>query len=340
VKVLVVGEQVPGQLAWLCARAFRRLGAEVAAVNTSGHPWQRYRASRWPPLSVAANALQKSWANRQVRALAEAFRPGLIFVTKGEELKAETLLRARQRTGAALANWNPDSPLNRLNTTGDLLQALPVFDRYYTWGRFLLPELERLGAQRPAYLPFAFDPELHQPRGLPAEERRALGSDVVFVGTWEPERAAALAHLDGLDLGIWGNHWDRLAPGDSLRRRWRGEAHGERLSRVYSASGVALNFIRAQNGPAHNMRTFEAPACGILMLASRTEEQVELLGEDEGAVFFDSMETMRERAAYYVAHPQQRGRIARCGRQRLSQGHTYADRMAQVLAHAEQDRRP
>jgi spore maturation protein CgeB len=180
-------------------------------------------------------------------------------------------------------------------------------------------------------LPFAYDPDLYQPRALSREERAQWGNALAFVGTWERAREERLNAVADFDLGIWGNHWSRLAPGSTLRRLWRGEAHGEKLSRIYSASSIALNFVREQNGPAHNMRTFEAPACGILMLTSRTKEQVELFGEDDGAAFFDSGDEMRDKVRYYLAQPEQHERVARTGLAKIARGHTYADRMAQVL---------
>ena len=304
-------------------------------VNTGGHPLEQYRASRWPPLSIVANLLQRRWVNARLRQLAAAFKPSLVLVTKGEEITPATLRWIKRRVNAHLANWNPDSPLNPLNTTSDLLDTIPLYDDYYIWGKFLLPELERLGARRPAYLPFAYDPDLHQPRALSQEERAQWGNALTFVGTWERAREEALNAVVDFDLGIWGNHWSRLAPGSALRRCWRGEAHGEKLSRVYSASSIALNFIREQNGSAHNMRTFEAPVCGIMLLTTRTEEQVELLGEDRGAVFFGNVEEMRSKAGYYLAHPERREAVAAEGRHRLASGHTYADRMAVVMAAAD-----
>ncbi len=198
-KVLLVGEQIPGQLAWLCGRAIGRLGVTLAAVHTSGHPLERYRASPWPALAILANALQKSWVNAQLCRVAVKFMPDLVFVTKGDELRASGLQWLKAHLKAKLANWNPDSPLNPLNTTPDLLDAIPIYDLYYTWGQFLLPELARLGARRPCYLPFAYDPELHRPRDLPEAERPKWGNDLVFVGTWEKEREAALAAADAVE---------------------------------------------------------------------------------------------------------------------------------------------
>ncbi|MEK7809449.1 MAG: glycosyltransferase [Chloroflexota bacterium] len=326
-NVLLVGETTPGQLAWLCARGFKQLG--VAATLFDAYPFEKQRQSRFPPFAIAADKLQRAWANSGLLVTASRLKPDLILISKGEEITPATLTRLKQK--AKIVNWNPDNPLNVLNSTPDLIKAIPFYDHCYIWGKFLLPELERLGAQRVSYLPFAYDPDLHQPRSLTNEERKRLASDLIFAGTHEPQRVEALNHLTDFDLAIWGNHWNRLPHDHPLRKHWRGDAHGDDLSHVYSASRVALNFIREQNGSAHNMRTFEAPACGIMLLTTRTQEQVELFGEDDGAVFFSSHDELRDKARYYLAHEEQRQQIAKRGQEKILQGHTYAERMKQIL---------
>jgi len=326
-NVLLVGETTPGQLAWLCARGFKQLG--VAATLFEAYPFDKQRQSRFPPFAIAADKLQRAWANSGLLYTASRLKPDLILVAKGEEITPATLTRLKQK--AKIVNWNPDNPLNALNSTPDLIQAIPFYDHCYIWGKFLLPELERLGAQHASYLPFAYDPDLHQPRALNDDELKKLSSDLVFAGTHEPQRVEALNHLTDLDLVIWGNHWNRLPRDHPLRKHWRCDAHGDDLSRVYSASRVALNFIRQQNGSAHNMRTFEAPACGVMLLTTRTQEQVELFGEEEGAVFFESHEELRDKANYYLTHEDQRQQVAQRGREKILRGHTYAERMKQIL---------
>ncbi len=328
-NVLLVGETTPGQLAWLCARGFKQLG--VTATLFEAYPFDKQRQSRLPPFAIAADKLQRAWANNGLLYTASRLKPDLTLILKGEEITPATLARLKQKSKTKIVNWNPDNPLNTLNSTPDLIKAIPFYDHCYIWGKFLLPEFERLGAQRASYLPFAYDPDVHQPRSLTNEERRRLASDLVFAGTHESPRVEALNRLTDFDLVIWGNHWNRLPPDHPLRKIWRGDAHGDDLSRVYSASRVALNFIREQNGSAHNMRTFEAPACGIMLLTTRTQEQVELLGEDTGAAFFSSHDELRDKARYYLAHEGQRQQVAKRGREKILQGHTYADRMKQIL---------
>jgi spore maturation protein CgeB len=68
-----------------------------------------------------------------------------------------------------------------------------------------------------------------------------------------------------------------------------------------------------------------------MLLATRTQEQVELFGEDDGAAFFSSYNELRDKARYYLTHEEQRQQVAKRGREKILRGHTYADRMKQIL---------
>jgi spore maturation protein CgeB len=335
VKVLLSGNFQPGQLAWLCERGLLQLGVEVIPLDATRDPLEGYRGSAWPAFSIFANFWHQRWINRQLKTLSLNTCPDIILILKGEDIEARSLAWVRQKLPQTrLANWNPDSPLNPLNTTVELLKGLPLYDECFIWGKFLLEPLQKLGAQKVTYLPFAYDAGLHRRVEMTAGELSEWGNDLSFIGTWEADRETTLNHLADMNLGIWGNLWQRLPPQSPLRKRWRGEAHGEKLAKVNSASQIALNFIRKQNGSAHNMRTFEAPACGVMMLTTRTTEQVELFGEDEGAAFFGEPEELRAKADFYLAHPNKREAVAREGLRRIQTGHTYTDRMRVIVEHA------
>ena len=330
--VLLVGELTVGQTAYFCSRALSALGVRVINLDAGGYPTTRWRASVWPGLPVISHWLQKLWVNARLLPLARALQPDGIFILGGRDIRASVLKRVKRLGRGKLLNWNTDNPLNTVNSSAELLAAIPLYDCHFTWGRFLIPELTRMGARRVEYLPFCYDPALHRPVALSDPERARLGNALTFVGTWEPAREHLLDHLTESDLGLWGNHWHRLAPGSPLRRCVRGVAEGDRQARVLSACKITLNFVRAQNGSAHNLRTFEAPACGAFMLSTRTEEQVDLLGENVGATFFDSPDELRDKIAFFLDHPEQRTAIAQKGYEIVTEGNTYQDRMARVLA--------
>lgn len=333
-RVLLIGLRQAGQVGWHCEQALRELGVELEVLDVGAHRLFSRRDSPNPLISLAAGALHKGWLNDAALRRARAFRPEMALVIKGQELRPATLVAIRSATGARLANWNTDNPFNRLNSSRDLLAGIPLYDSCFIWGRYLIPELKRAGARFVEHLPFAYNPALHRRAASPPAEDGAGGPAVVFAGSPDPVRLTYLKRIADCDLGLWGNHWDRLAGGDPLRAKWRGVAEGEKLAPLLSACQIALNFVRDQNGPAHNMRTFEVPACGAFLLTSRTEEQVELLGDgpSAGAAYFESADELREKVGYYLRHAEERQAIARRGYERITGGaNTYRDRMARVL---------
>jgi spore maturation protein CgeB len=336
-RVLLVGLRQAGQVGGHCEQALRELEhtiRQLEVLDVAAHPLFRHRDSANALISQAAGALHKAWLNRELLGRARAMRPDVVLVIKGHELRPATLAAVRVETEACLGNWNTDNPFNRLNSSRDLLAAIPVYDCCFIWGRFLVPRLQQAGARRVEYLPFAYNPALHRQLKEPRPNAAGAPATIVFAGSPDPTRLPYLRRVADMDLELWGNHWHRLPAGDELRARWKGVAEGERLAPVLSSCAVALNFVREQNGPAHNMRTYEAPACGAFLLTSRTEEQVELLGNgaSAGAAYFETPDELREKVGYFLKRPAEREAIARRGYERITQGgNTYRDRMEKVL---------
>ena len=68
------------------------------------------------------------------------------------------------------------------------------------------------------------------------------------------------------------------------------------------------------------------------MLAERTREHLELFEEGKEAEFFSSNEELLDKVRFYLAHPQQRKRIAAAGRRRcLENGYSNQDRLKWML---------
>ena len=68
------------------------------------------------------------------------------------------------------------------------------------------------------------------------------------------------------------------------------------------------------------------------MLAERTEEHLALFREGEEAAFFGSSEELVSKIRYYLAHADDRRRIAQAGYNRVvNGGHTYRDRLSELM---------
>ncbi len=323
---LLVGEMKPGQLGEFCYRALNDIGVNVKAFDMGGYPFAEWRASSIPLLPDISHWIERRWANYVLPQRVRQTQPDKILILGGRQLSVGAIRKIKENSSARLASWNPDSPWEPHNSSQALLETIPAYDMHFTWGNFLKPQFEAAGAQRIQYLPFAYDSKLHRP------SLKKVKQNIVFAGTWEAPREALLNHVPEQHLELWGNHWHRLGAGSPLKECVQGVAEGDRLSRVLSGAQIALNFVRSQNASAHNMRTYEAPACGAFMLSSQTEEQLNLLTAGTEADYFSDGRELREKCDYYLARPDACENIAQAGYLKITNGNnTYQDRMRTVV---------
>ena len=128
-----------------------------------------------------------------------------------------------------------------------------------------------------------------------------------------------------------GLGWRRAAAGGPLAGRVDDRSlPGRETCKGYWRSRAALNVLADPNVPAHNMRSYEIPASGTAMVATRTPDHEALFGDD-GAMLVNTPDEIREAVQLLVADEALRKRVARIGRERVAE-HTYTARLAELLA--------
>ncbi len=105
---------------------------------------------------------------------------------------------------------------------------------------------------------------------------------------------------------------------------------GRAVSDVYACAPVSLNVLNAENLGGPNMRTFEIPASGGVMLARYSPEQDEFFPEGEAAVYYRSPEEIDEKIDLLLGDRDLRRRLRR-NALRLAAEQTYDVRAATVL---------
>jgi spore maturation protein CgeB len=93
---------------------------------------------------------------------------------------------------------------------------------------------------------------------------------------------------------------------------------------------VSLNVLNAENLGGPNMRTFEVPGSGGVMLARYSAEQQEFFPENEAAIYYRSPAEIDDKIDRVMHDPELRARIRR-NATRLAAEQTYDVRAAQVL---------
>jgi hypothetical protein len=207
--------------------------------------------------------------------------------------------------------------------------SIGEYDLYFIWSRALVTRLRAAGARRPRYLAFGYDPESHK---LAAELDESLQRTVTFVGSWDTRRAAALEAIADLPVKVFGVGWEKLARHSRLRGKvFPGGIFREDLRRVITSSLASVNILRPQNAGAHNMRTFEVPATGGLLLTGRSAEQQDFFPENESSLMFGSPSELRAAAERLLAGGVDTAQLRARARARVAQ-HTYFNRAKEVLS--------
>jgi spore maturation protein CgeB len=273
-----------------------------------------------------------------IRAAARV-RPDIVLVVSGHWIGAAVVRRIRALTGATLLHHYGDDLANAGVTTPTLRSAVAAYDHFFTSKSHNLEDLRTRGCRSVTFVTCGYMPGYHEPVTVSDEERAAYGSDLVFLGTYEEERAALLERLCDRGLRIWGTGWERLRAGSPLRRCWTGRpAYGPEMARVVAASKVALGFLRKANRDLHTMRTFEIPALRGFQLSERSDEILSFFREGETIACFDGARELEQKVDHYLAAAGERERIADAGFHHVRGNRfSYDDVLATMLTVAGQD---
>lgn len=233
--------------------------------------------------------------NTKLRREFDNFSPDLVLVFKGMEIYPKTLQYFKLK-GSMLVNYNPDHPFifhGRGSGNKNVEQSIELYDLYATYSKKIQREIEENYKIKSYYLPFGYDSDtfLKVAKATEVTEVNA----VCFVGVPDRYRANFLSKIiaAGLQVHVYGPNW-----GDWLDKDKNLTIHKAvydydfiRILRKYR---VQLNLMRPHNKDSHNMRSFEIPAAGGIMLAPITEEHMLFFENKYEAFFFDSFENCLE----------------------------------------------
>ena len=191
---------------------------------------------------------------------------------------------------------------------GSRLRLIRFFDHVFLYHRNYLQYASEHPREFVHWHPYACDLELFRPLDV----ERDL--DVAFVGLLKPGsgREALLARLSArFKMNEFCFYHQQEIPG------------------VYSRAKIVLNLPLSDD---LNFRTFEAMSCGAMLLTRRVNNGQELLFQEgkHFAAFADERELF-EKIEYYLAHLEEREKIAQAGLAEMRQNHRLEQRLEQML---------
>jgi spore maturation protein CgeB len=319
------------------ANAFRRLGHTLTVIDPRKllpcTPWVdritwRLGGQWFSPL------LTKRLAN-QIRG--QTF--DLCYVDNGEWISAGAVAMLK-RQAKKVINYNiddPTGPRDGLRYTA-YKQAVPHYDLLAVMREQNVVEVKRLGARHVMRVFMSADEISHAPRPITAEDEAQWHSEVLFLGTWMPERGPFLLELiqRGVPLTIRGGNWQKAPEWAQLKPYWKGgPISGDDYAKAIQCAKVNIGMLSKGNRDEHTTRSLEVPSLGGLLCAERTREHTAMYAESTEALFWQNAKECAELCKAALADPAWAQGIAQRGRQRyLANGHKNEHTLAQVLTAA------
>lgn len=309
--------------------AIRNLGHDVSVFEDRQHLIPgRIRAR-----SSLLHRLDLKIINRKLLALADSSKPEIAIITGGNRIEAETVRRLKG-SGTVTVLWTTD-PAPYFEPLGT---GAAFYDYIFCQGTEAVEMFARAGIRGARWLPMACDPYYHHPVECTSAERIKYGSDIVFVGSYYPDRAALFEKLADFNIAVWGPGWDALDRNSPLCRCVRG-AHTtpDDWLKIYSASKIILathykdlqnRFSVYQASP----RIFEALACRAFVLCDDQRDVFSLFRDGEDLVRFYDASDLVNKANHYLAHPEERDKIAEMGNSSVLKNHTYIHRIKELFS--------
>jgi hypothetical protein len=320
-------------------QALRRLGHTVTTVDPDAF-LPRHRAVEYWIHHTGARFLE-SRISRCVRDAIGTAEFDLALVNCGTLIGRPVVSELKRRC-EAVVNYNNDDPFGSRDSRKWrlYLESLPLYDLAVVVRDCNVREARSAGARDVLRVYMSADEVAHAPREPNGEDRARWASEVVFIGTWMPERGPFLARLAelGVPLAIYGDRWSKAREWGILRRHWRGRGlyADDEYAKAVQCAGVCLGLLSKGNRDMSTTRSFEIPHLGGVLCAERTPEHLLLYREDAEAVFWSSPEECAEKCGRLLRDPKWRTQIARNGRARCIANRTLnEDVLRQVLAAAE-----
>ncbi len=255
------------------------------------------------------------------------FRPDVIWAFKGMEIFPSTWKWARQQ-GIRLVNYNPDNPFiftGKGSGNRNITDSIGLFDMHFTYNLSIKNELEERYRLPVAWLPFGFEVSDEDYTTTHQQDETVK---LCFLGNPDESRSRFIRQMadQGLHLDVYGNDWEKFIVHKNVRV-FKPVYRLDFWKTLYRYR-VQLNLMRIHNPDSHNMRSFEVPGIGGILLAPFTPEHATFFTDCHEAFFYrDVNEAVAKARELLTLSAGQAAQIREAARQRSVLSHySYRDR--------------
>jgi spore maturation protein CgeB len=253
-----------------------------------------------------------------------------VLVFKGMEIKPLTLKWIKSK-GIQVVNYNPDSPFifsGRGSGNKNVTNSISLFDCYFTYDKTINIELKRRTV-RSKLIPFGFDSNGFSYKIL--EEKNEV-LKLCFLGNADKFRVNFLEQLaqKGVKIDVYGENWSKFKLHVNISTF--GPKYGLEFWYMLQKYALQLNLLRPHNLDSHNMRSFDIPGAGGIMLAPRTpDHQTYFTESSEVFLFSDLNESLQQIRFILNLSFLDRSKIRQAARLKAMDQHTYTHRIGELV---------
>lgn len=219
----------------------------------------------------------------------------LIVFFKGIYINRNFLKIIRKiSTKSKIINIFPDNPFDvnyfRDISNKNILQSISEFDYVFIYSKEILKKLKKKYPNNKfLYLPFGYSSDIHKSIKIRSSNR--IKYDLSFIGTADDERYNTLKELSDCKIILAGDGWNNYKLEKNIT--YVKNVNYKNFSKLLNSSKVCLNILRKQNRNSHNMKTFEIPSMGGLMITNRTMEQNFFFPENKASLMYGNLKELK-----------------------------------------------
>jgi len=274
-------------------------------------------------------------ANIELLNLVLKEKPNVVLLFKAMEIYPETLCKIYNYTDL-LINYNPDHPfefVSRASGNSNVIKSIPLYDLHITYSQRIKKQLvDRYPDISCEILPFGF--ELKEEDYISFQLLKEINK-VAFIGYCDKQRADIIRFIisNNIEVDVYGEKWDVFFKDRPDQLQIFKGVTGVEYYEVLSKYRVQLNLLRDHNLDSHNMRSFEIPGCGGIMVTPNTAEHERYFVDKKEAFLFKNNDELVTILKFLINLPEEEAKFIRlCARKKsIESGYTYEKRSEQLI---------
>ena len=241
----------------------------------------------------------------------------IIFIKTGHLIGKKLILELKHKTKKIVCLCNDNPFVKRDKNRWKLFhQAAQYYDLIVYQDKSRIKLAKKRGLKNSFLTLPSYDENTHKKFKVVKLEKIKFKNDIIFIGTWSPQKGSFLFKLKdlGLNFKIYGTMWNKDKNYNSLKSIIKlGNVKNPNYSKLIQCSKIALCLFSEQNLDTITARSVEIPAIGTLICSFRTKSMTDILVENKEAIFFKNEVECFNKCNYLLENPEKIRKIANKG---------------------------